>query len=63
MKAILEFDLPDDQEEFEIANRAMDYHSALWDIDQHMRTCLKHGHTYKTIEEVMEHIRTMMPEL
>lgn len=32
MKAILEFDLPDDENEFSIAKNAGDYHAALFNI-------------------------------
>jgi hypothetical protein len=42
MKAILEFDLPEDRSEFEIANKANDLHSALTDLYNEMRNCLKH---------------------
>ena len=43
MKATLEFDLPDEKEEFDITCKSVDYFRQLWDIDQHLRSLLKHG--------------------
>jgi hypothetical protein len=60
-KAILEFQLPEEREEFEIANNGRDYYLALHEIDQHLRSCLKHGHDYKSVEELAEQIRRMNP--
>ncbi len=43
MKAILEFNLPEDQSEFENASRAGDVFLALWDLDMELRNMVKHG--------------------
>ena len=42
MKAILEFNLPEDKEEFEVASKAMDWSILAWDIDQYIRNRLKY---------------------
>lgn len=42
-KMILEFNLPEEQEEAELARRGMDYHSLLHDWGQLMRGWDKHG--------------------
>jgi len=42
MKAILEFNLPEDREAFEIASKAMDWALLAWDIDQFMRNKIKY---------------------
>ena len=42
MKAILEFDLPEDKEDFEVASKAMDWSILAWDIDQYIRNRLKY---------------------
>ena len=42
MKAILEFDLPKDKEEFEVASRGMDWALLAWDIDQFIRNKIKY---------------------
>ena len=43
MKAILKFELPDDQEEYELAVNAPKMYSALWDIKQLIRSKLKYN--------------------
>ena len=42
MKAILEFNLPEDNEEFEAATKAMDWAILAWDIDQFIRNKIKY---------------------
>ena len=42
-KATLEFNLPEENEEFKIATSAINYLSALIDIDQMLRSWDKHG--------------------
>ena len=42
MKAILEFNLPEDQEQFNIASKAMDWALLAWDIDQFIRNKIKY---------------------
>ena len=42
MKAILEFDLPEDKEWFEAASKAVDWSILAWDIDQYIRNRLKY---------------------
>ena len=42
MKAILEFNLPEDKEEFEVASKAMDWSILAWDIEQYIRNRLKY---------------------
>lgn len=43
-KAVLKFnlDLPEDLEEFELANSARKLHSVLWDLDQYLRNKVKY---------------------
>ena len=43
MKAILEFELPDDQEEYEMAVDAPKMYNALWQIKQLLRSKLKYN--------------------
>jgi hypothetical protein len=45
MKAIIEFELPQDQEEYEMANNASKMYTALWDIRQLFRSTLKYNTT------------------
>ncbi len=45
MKAIIEFELPEDQEEYQMANNASKMYTALWDIRQLFRSTLKYNKT------------------
>jgi hypothetical protein len=42
MKAILEFELPEDKIEFDAASKAMDWAILAWDIDQFIRNKIKY---------------------
>ena len=42
MKAILEFELPDDKVEFDAASKAMDWAILAWDLEQYIRNRLKY---------------------
>jgi len=42
MKAILEFDLPEDEELFQVADRGMDWALLVWHIDQFIRNKIKY---------------------
>ena len=42
MKAILKFDLPEEQEEFVAASNVTNYVAALWDFDQWLRAEYKY---------------------
>jgi len=48
MKAILEFELPDDKVEFDAASKAMDWAILAWDMEQYIRNRLK----YQTEEDL-----------
>ena len=43
MKGILEFDLRDDQKEFETAINADKYKSVIWELDQYLRQQIKYN--------------------
>ena len=43
MKAIIEFNLPEDKEEFDFANNAVNYYSALCEMDQWLRSEYKYN--------------------
>ena len=42
MKAILEFNLPEEEEQFSAANKGMDWALLAWDIEQYIRDRLKY---------------------
>lgn len=43
MKAILEFNLPDDDQEYDLANNAMRFWSVLWELDNVLRANTKYA--------------------
>lgn len=69
MKATLEFNLPEDSREFEVATKGGNMHSVLWDMDQWLRTQYKYmsdeeysEDKYETYEKCREHLRGLMLE-
>ena len=62
MKAILEFNLPEDRREYEMANQAPDMVAAIGHFEDRLRSYLKYGHDFKTPEEAIEAMRTLLYE-
>jgi uncharacterized membrane protein len=63
MKATLEFQLPEDNNEHLRAVHAGEAWSTLYDIDNMLRNILKYGNTeYKTVEELATAIRAVARE-
>ena len=64
MKAKLEFNLPEDKDEFNVASKAMDWALIAWDIEQQCRDWIKYeNHEFKTIEEALQGVRDMVQEV
>ena len=61
-KATLEYNLPEEQDEFELAANAGKYYSVLWDIDQYMRNKVKYA-SDDTPELYREAIQMVRDEL
>jgi len=60
MKGILEFSLPEEQEEFDSAARAGELRSALWEISQQVfRPARKHGYADSKIQELLDKADTL----
>lgn len=53
-KATMEYTLPDEQGEFDLARKAGAYHSALWDFYQWLRNRRKHGEPKKDGADELE---------
>jgi hypothetical protein len=68
MKAVLEFNLPEDHQEFECATKAHDLYFVMWDMDQHLRNKLKYEsenmseEVYKALQETRDHLHNLMAE-
>jgi len=64
MKAILEFNLPEDRHEHQRAIHSMEAFSVMHDIDQHLRSVVKHGEgKYKSVEDLAINIRNQLAEI
>lgn len=62
MKAILEFQLPEDQDRMTLAVKAAELWSALLEVDGILRSHLKHGDA-KRDREVMQRCRDELSDL
>jgi hypothetical protein len=68
MKAILEFNLPDDQQDFELASNALKFWSVLYELDQDLRSKTKYApddlpqDKYDAYKEIREKLRELMSE-
>jgi len=60
-KATLKFNLPDEQGEFDAAIYGREALVVLWDIDQKLRSLLKHGAPTEEEAKLAEEIREMIP--
>ena len=59
---ILRFRLPDEQPEYNAAMQGVAAKSAIWDVDQHCRSILKHGEPSEETRRHLEEIRNMLRE-
>ena len=57
MKATLEFNLPEDQREYEVMNQASKMQSFLWDFSQQLRSWYKYHHDFKDANDALNQIR------
>ena len=62
-KAILEFNLPEDGDDFELAVKGREFMLTLWDLDQWLRNELKHGSLSDEKYDSYDKIRTMLHDL
>lgn len=57
----IRYTLPDEQAEYDAARQGAEAKSVLWDIDQRLRSLLKHGEPGKEAARLAEQIRDMIP--
>lgn len=62
MEAILKFNLPEEEYLHYNAVNGSEYRRALRMLDEKMRSWIKHGHHFKTVEECLEYQREMIRE-
>jgi hypothetical protein len=63
MKATLEFNLPDDQNEFDMAVQSGNMYAALWDISQELRTLWKYEELSEEEWKMVDKIRNKFFEI
>lgn len=69
MKAILEFNLPDDEAEFKNAVNGENWKHAMWKVDQELRSKTKYApdtmshETYKELSEVRDFLHQTLNQL
>ena len=63
MKAILEFELPDDKTEFDTASKAMDWAILAWDMEQFIRNKLKYQTETLDTSSAKEELQLLRNEL
>ena len=63
MKAKLTFNLPEEQEEFNDAVNGNAFKAVIWELDQWMRSQLKHGDLADDVHEKVQEIRDYLWEL
>ena len=62
MKANLEFNLPEDTEEFYCASNGANYYSVCHELDQHLRNKLKYGNLTEEQDIIYQEIRDKLHE-
>ena len=68
MKAILEFHLPEDKQDFDFATQGSNWWNVCWEMDQWLRRQTKHApddmsdDTYKALEQCREKLREIISE-
>jgi hypothetical protein len=63
MKVVLEFNLPEDQHNFEACSKGMEWALASWDLDQKLRNWLKYGgYEFQSVDEALEGVRKELHE-
>ena len=67
-KATLEFNLPDENQEFELATKGLNFWSVLIDFDQYLRSKMKYEsdslskETYDSLQESRDKLNQLMSE-
>jgi hypothetical protein len=66
MKAVLEFDLPEDNTDFQAAINGHNYKSAIWEFDQLLRSEMKYkeltDETYKAYDFCRKEFRKILEQ-
>ncbi len=64
MKSILVYNLPEDEEPFAVATKAMDWALLAYDIEQELRNLIKYNpEVFETGVSALEHIRAKLADI
>ena len=63
MKAKLTFNLPDEESEFQDAINGNAYKAVIWEIDQYLRSELKHAELPEDVHDKVQLIRDELHEI
>jgi hypothetical protein len=56
-KVTFEFNLPEEEREYEVTSQATKMQNLLWDYSQQLRAWHKYGHTFKDADDALRKIR------
>ena len=66
-RATLEFELPEDQDDFTMATKGHHYWGCLWDLSQELRRLRKHGELtddqYELVEDIIKFFYDIVGDL
>jgi hypothetical protein len=68
MKAILEFNLPDDQQDYDLANNGLNFWRVLYELDQELRAKTKYASDdlpqdkYDAYQEIRDMVHELMTD-
>ena len=57
MRAWLKFELPEEEELFEITSHAVDWFSVVHAMDEALRSWIRYGYEFKSVDEALKEIR------
>ena len=62
MKSILSFNLPEEENEFRLAQEGAKWKEVVREVDTFLRNKLKYGHDFKSADEALETLRKILHE-
>ena len=62
-RAILSFELPEDQNEYKMCNMSADMWDTLYDVDNFLRSRLKHADMSEDAQKLAEEVRDMIAQI
>ena len=57
---VMKFTLPQDREWFEASYHGLDWRSVVEEVDEQLRSWLKYGHNFDTVDDALEELRSYL---